>query len=235
MDIILFFLYVISLVVMADTKLKEFPSGQRFLNGLENGTVTTLRWRAESDPDLDMVGIKKVLLISTVILFIVAFLMMSNGIQPNIYFASTFLVNFLLFTSVQWFLDIKKETIKMVGFVGLIVASPWLMYFLGESAGISPSFTDIFRIQFSPLGLSQDSDYLFLRDLSLLLLLSSSMMLGFWIIMVTIPSVVLLWFIKIINRVSILLVNIERQKVQLFFVGVNILVPIWFFAKDRIA
>lgn len=50
---------------MADTKLKEFPSGQRFLNGLENGTVTTLRWRAESDPDLDMVGIKKVLLIST--------------------------------------------------------------------------------------------------------------------------------------------------------------------------
>ncbi len=119
--------------------------------------------------------------------------------------------------------------------MGLIVASPWLMYFLGESAGISPSFTDIFRIQFSPLGLSQDSDYLFLRDLSLLLLLSSSMMLGFWIIMVTIPSVVLLWFIKIINRVSILLVNIERQKVQLFFVGVNILVPIWFFAKDRIA
>ncbi len=220
---------------MADTKLKEFPAGQRFLNGLENGTVSTLRWRAESDPDLDMVGIKKILLISTVILFIAAFIMMSNGMQPNIYFASTFLINFLLFTSVQWFLDIKKETIKMVGFMGLTVASPWLMHFLGESAGIKPSFIDLFRVQFTPLGFSQGSDYQFLGELSLILLLGSAMMLGFWIIMVTIPSVALLWLIKITNRVSILLVNIERQKVQLFFVGVNILVPIWFFAKDRIA
>lgn len=219
---------------MADTKLKEYPAGQRFLNGLENGTVSTLRWRAEADPDLDMVGIKKVLLISTVTLFVVAIVMMSNGMHPNIYFASTFFVNFLLFSSVQWFLDIKKETIKMVGFMGFIVISPWLMHFLGESVGLSPSFTDLFRVQFSPLGIYQGSDYQFLVELSLILLLSTAMMLGFWIMMVTIPSVALLWFIKVVNSVSILLVNIERQKVQLFFVGVNILVPIWFFAKDRI-
>lgn len=234
MDIILFILYVISLVVMADTKLKEFPAGQRFLNGLEEGTVSTLRWRAESDADLDMVGIKKVLLITTVILFIAAFFMLSNGLQPNIYFLSIFLVNFLLFSSVQWFLDIKKETIKMVGFMTLLVASPWLMYLLGESAGINPSFMDLFREQFSRFGFSQESDNQFLIELSLILLFGSAMMLGFWIIMLTIPSIILLWSIKSINKASVLLVNVERQKVQLFFVAVNILVPIWFFAKDRI-
>ncbi|TVV44873.1 hypothetical protein [Thalassolituus sp. C2-1] len=235
MDIFLFFLYVISLIVMADTKLKEFPSGQRFLNGLEDGTVNLLRWRAEADADLDMIGIKKFLLISTLILFVTAFIMMSNDIKPNIYFASTLLVNFLLFSSVQWFLDVKKETFKMIGFMLLTVATPWIMHFFGEISGISPSFIDIFRDQFQPLGFTQDSDYLFLSELSLILLLGCAMMLGSWLIMLAIPSVTLLWLIKIINRVSFLLVGIERQKVQLFFIGVNILVPIWFFAKDRIA
>ncbi|WP_233358140.1 hypothetical protein, partial [Vibrio cholerae] len=84
--------------------------GQQFLNGLENGTVSILRWRAESGADLDMVGIKKVLLISTIVLFVAAFIMLANGFQLNIYFASIFLINFLLFISVEWFLDIKKET-----------------------------------------------------------------------------------------------------------------------------
>lgn len=219
---------------MADTKLKEFSAGQRFLIGLENGTISVLRWRAESDPDLDLLGIKKFLLLSTVLLFLVSFLMMTNGIQPNIYLAATFFVNFVLFTSVQWFLDIKTETLKMIGFIGLIVASPWIMHFVGESAGINPNFTDIFRKHFSSMGFSAGSDYQFLTEFSLVLLMSCSMMLGSWLIIVTIPSVLLLFTIKLINKVSVLLVNIERQKVQLFFVGVNILVPIWFFAKDRI-
>lgn len=235
MDIFLFFLYVISLVVMADTKLKEFPAGQQFLNGLENGTISVLQWRAQSDPDLDMIGIKKILLISTIVLFVAAFVALSNGVQPNIYFSSIFLANFLLFSSVQWFLDIKSETLKMVGFMMLMVASPWLMHLLGELAGIDPSFTDILKEQFSPLGFSHASDYKFLTELSLMLLFGSTMMLGFWVMMLAIPSILLLWSIKLINRVSILLVNVERQKVQLFFVAVNILVPIWFFAKDRMA
>lgn len=39
MDFFLFFLYIISLVIMADSKLKEFPAGRKFLNEVENGTV----------------------------------------------------------------------------------------------------------------------------------------------------------------------------------------------------
>ncbi len=203
---------------MADSKLKEFPGDRQFLNGLENGTVSVLRWRAQSDADSDMVGIKKVLLISTVVLFVAVFIMMSTGIQPNIFFASIFLVNLMLFSSVQWFLDIKKETIKMVGFMILIVALPWIMHLLGESVGFS-----------------QESDYHFLVELSLFRMLGASMMLGASIIMFTIPSIALLWSVKAINKASFVLVNIERQKVQLFFVAVNILVPIWFFVKDRLA
>jgi hypothetical protein len=219
---------------MADTKLKEFPAGHRFLNGLEDGTVNLLRWRAEADADLDMMGVKRFLLISTVVLFVAAFLMMLSGSQLNIYFASILVVNFLLFSSVQWFLDIKKETIKMVGFMLLIIATPWLMHFIGESAGLKPNFTEAFKDRFQPLGFSTESDYKFLAEFSLILLLGCATMLGTWIIMLATPSIVLLWLIKTINKVSLLLVGIERQKVQLFFVGVNILVPIWFFAKDRI-
>lgn len=234
MDIVLFILYVISLVVMADTKLKEFPAGLRFLNGLEDGTVSTLRWRADSDPSLDMIGIKKALLISTTILFILIFFMVSNEIELNIYIVSVFLVNLLLLSSVQWFLDIKKETMKMFGFIGFAVISPWLMYFFGESVGISSNFIDKLIDQNSQFEIFQGSDYFILGNLSILLFICSAMILVLWIIMVTVPSIILLWFIKIVNRVSILLVNIERQKVQLFFVGINILVPIWFFAKDRV-
>ncbi|CAB1261886.1 hypothetical protein ACLB4W_003552 [Vibrio cholerae] len=235
MDILLFVLYVISLVIMADTKLKEFPAGQQFLNGLENGTVSILRWRAESDADLDMVGIKKVLLISTIVLFVAAFIMLANGFQLNIYFASIFLINFLLFISVEWFLDIKKETMRMVGIMVILVISPWLFYFLEQSVGVPPVFIDLFKIQLSPLGLADGSDYEILGALSVMLLIGSSMLLGFWVITVTVPSVTLFWLLKVINKMSFLLVNVERQKVQLFFVAVNILVPIWFFAKDKIA
>jgi len=233
LDIFLFSLYVISLVVMADTKLKEFPAGQQFLNGLENGTISIIQWRAQSDPNMDMIGIKKILLITTIILFILAFIMMSNGTKINTFFSSIFLVNSLLFLSVQWFLDIKNETLKMVGFMIVMVASPWILHFLGGLAGINTNLLDTFRNILTPLGFSHSSDYELLAQLSLISLLGSAIILGLWIMMLAIPSIILLWSIKLINRIFILLVNVERQKVQLFFVAVNILVPIWFFAKDR--
>jgi len=227
-----FMLYVISLVVMADTHLKAHPASRKFLAGLEDGTVSVLRWRAESDVAHDMIGIKKILLMSTVIFFVVAFIMMANQVRPNIYFSSIFLINLLLFTSIQWFLDFKRETLKMMGFLLIVVASPWLLYLLGESANIQPGFADIFRTQFNAMGLTPETDYQVLTDLSIALFFGSAMMLGSWIIMLTVPSILLLWSIKGLNKVSFILVNLERRNVRLFFVAVNILVPVWFFIKD---
>lgn len=233
MDVLIFFLYLISLVIMADSKLKEFPSGKKFLESIENGTVSVLRWRADSDVASDLSKLKKILLITAVIMFVLSYIMMINDYQPNIFFAFIFIINSLMYFSLQWFLDIKKETLKMVGFLVVIVISPWVLHLLGESQGITPSFARIFRGRFGPMLSDNLTEYQLLTELSIILFLGGSIVVGIWIFMFAVPSILLFWFIQILNKASFHLSVLSREKVQLFFVAVNILAPIWFFIGGR--
>ncbi len=116
MDILIFALYTVSVIVVMDSKLKEFNSGRLFIEGLESGAISIVNWRANADVVSDLKKVKRVLAISTAIMFVVAFIMMTSELTPNLYFSIIFFINLFIFLSLEWYLDIKRETLKLVFF-----------------------------------------------------------------------------------------------------------------------
>lgn len=225
---------------MADTKLKEFPAGRKFLNEVESGTVSILRWRAESQVEKDMKGINKFLPTLTFMIFLAIFAMIINDKEPNKYLLLIFLINIFLIGSIDWFLDVKKETITGVVICLFAMGLPWILYFLGID--VTTIFEEAFREKFYSYeclqgielkGLEGISDYDRLFFISLAIFWGSTFIFGYMIFIYVVFSIVLSWILILLNKTSFILFNLEKQKVHLFFVAVNILVPVWFFIKDQ--
>ena len=240
MDFFLFFLYIISLVIMADSKLKEFPAGRKFLNEVENGTVSILRWRAESQIENDMKGINKFLPTLTFIIFLAIFVTVANDKEPNSYLVLILFMNILLIGGIDWFLDAKKETIKIIVLCLFVTGLPWVLFFLGVD--VPTIVEEVFRGKFYSYECLQDvelkglegiSDYDRLFIISWILFWGSSFLFGYMIFLYAVLSIGLSWVLILVNKTSFYLFKLEKQKLQLFFVAINILVPVWFFIKGQ--
>ncbi len=229
-SVFLCILYLMSIVAKSKNDLKKSETGRNLLLGIENRTISILRWRSEANVYSDLKSLKNLLLKTMLAIILFTLLLFQFEIKPNIVLSYLFVFNALLFFSLEWFLDIRKVTFGMAGYMILITGTPFLLWGIGRITGIDT--LGMLRTQLYLFPWSDLTEYEFLSRVTVFAGISSLFFLLIWLLINLIPSIILFSLIYLTNKVSFSLVNLKENEVRSFFDYAYILIPVYFMLKS---
>lgn len=122
---VLLFFQIFSGLVAGQANIRETAQGAKSLEALSNAGLFFLRWRAYADYKKELIGLRNIFGISTVIFSLLLFAM--EPIDSESLFRAvpgTFLI---LWLTMQFGTDFKKSVKEQFFIVGLMAVGPWLM------------------------------------------------------------------------------------------------------------
>lgn len=192
---------------LAQDQISKTESGKRFIEVLRTGTVTFFQWRANSEIREDLKRLSKFFGLITIV-GIVLFLLIHNvGIQIYPIFVIVLLFSALLWISLSWGTNTKKEILDWIRTSMWIVLSPWIAFLcdstkLVDNMLILPQFGEILSVW----GVNVSGSMQIAFALFVLLVIVYSLMTVFWLLMNTIIVglfISILWISVRLSRIVI--------------------------------
>lgn len=154
---ILVFLQMISGLAAGQANIRETPQGAKSLDTLSNAGLFFLRWRAYADYKKELIGLRNIFGISTVIFALLLFII--EPIEPGSLFRALPGLFLILWLTMQFGTDFKKSIKEQFFIVGIMAISPWLM--LGLDYLTVPQFNQLRAIvsPFNFLGIQEFENY----------------------------------------------------------------------------
>lgn len=125
------FIFIIQLwswFIISRDEIKKTVDGQRFLNSIETPASKFLHWRQITPIFEDLKRLSRLFGIISAVLFAVIFISRIINIQPNILILVSFLIAFLIWTSLLWGTNKRKETLRWFKQLGIIISAPSIFY-----------------------------------------------------------------------------------------------------------
>jgi hypothetical protein len=164
-------LYAISVLVSIEGQIRKYPSGSALIEGIADGTIKFMSWRASADVRESLLGLSRFFGWSVAALF-GGFVLLHRVLPPSAIVAlsvATFGA-FYVWLSFRWFFDFKKQVAELAPFGLFIVVSPWFLVALSEISPTQFDFFAAYKDVFLALGIQPPTQYLSATILSGILL-----------------------------------------------------------------